>query len=272
MACAERRSRQQGIGAPQLKEPLIALSVDVEWAYPEVLSDLVRELDLRNLKATFFCTHAGVEVPGHERGLHPNFRRDGDAQRRLRARLGDAAYLEMNDEAVFDEILREALEFAPEAKGVRTHRLFYCSELLPLYQRAGLDYDSSYAFQGASHLQPVLKEAEMLELPIFFMDHLDLISQRTGFRLESLQLDSPGLKVFDFHPNIVFTNAHSEAQYLASKANYHQPDKLRQQRFPGRGARTLFLELLDYAAEHRDRCLTLGEICRRWKAGRGGAR
>src|SRR5579863_954947 len=118
-----------------MKEPLIALSVDVEWAHPAVLADLVRELDLRNLQATFFCTHAGIEVPGHERGLHPNFGRDGDAMRRLRQRCGDAAYLEMKDQAVLEEIVREAREFAPEATGIRSHRLFSSSEALPIYRR-----------------------------------------------------------------------------------------------------------------------------------------
>src|ERR1700685_2467539 len=62
---------------------LICLSVDVEWAHDEVLADLVGLLDARGLKATFFCTHAGVSVAGHERALHPNFLRDGDVLRRV---------------------------------------------------------------------------------------------------------------------------------------------------------------------------------------------
>ena len=63
---------------------LFCLSVDEEWANPEVLSDLLRMLDERRLRATFFCTKPGVEVPGHERALHPNFRRTGDTVRNFR--------------------------------------------------------------------------------------------------------------------------------------------------------------------------------------------
>src|SRR5262249_35907583 len=57
----------------------LCFTVDVEWAAPEVLADIVRLFDTYGVKATFFVTHQGVSVPGHERGLHPNFRRGSDA-------------------------------------------------------------------------------------------------------------------------------------------------------------------------------------------------
>jgi hypothetical protein len=57
----------------------VVISIDVEWAHPEVQADVVRLLAERNLRATFFCTHAGISVPGHERALHPNFRRRGNS-------------------------------------------------------------------------------------------------------------------------------------------------------------------------------------------------
>jgi hypothetical protein len=58
----------------------IYFTVDVEWAAEEVLADLRRLFDLR---ATFFVTHAGVETPGHERGLHPSFQRNGDSYKQV---------------------------------------------------------------------------------------------------------------------------------------------------------------------------------------------
>jgi len=42
---------------------LICLSVDEEWANPEVLADLRRLFDERGLRATFFCTQPGWSVP-----------------------------------------------------------------------------------------------------------------------------------------------------------------------------------------------------------------
>ncbi len=53
----------------------VAVTIDVEWAHPEVLDDILRLIAERNLRATCFCTHAGIVMPRHERALHPNFRR-----------------------------------------------------------------------------------------------------------------------------------------------------------------------------------------------------
>ena len=67
---------------PALDPRTICFTVDVEWAADEVLADLRGLFDQHGVRATFFVTHAGVKVPGHERGLHPNFRRDGDTYER----------------------------------------------------------------------------------------------------------------------------------------------------------------------------------------------
>src|SRR4051812_40862134 len=66
-----------------LSPDVVCLTVDVEWAHPVVLADLVSLFNEAGVAATFFVTHAGVELPGHERGLHPNFRRNGDSYRAL---------------------------------------------------------------------------------------------------------------------------------------------------------------------------------------------
>src|SRR5262245_34833454 len=67
----------------------LCFTVDVEWAAPEVLADIAGLFDAHGVKATFFVTHSGVSVPGHERGLHPNFGRNSDAAKRGRELYGD---------------------------------------------------------------------------------------------------------------------------------------------------------------------------------------
>lgn len=58
----------------------------------------VRELfDMHGVRATFFCTHAGIDVGLHERGLHPNYRRKGTTWRELGARIGPAAMAEIEE-------------------------------------------------------------------------------------------------------------------------------------------------------------------------------
>src|SRR5262249_54927522 len=83
-----------------------------------------------------FVTMCGT--PGHERGPRPNFRRNSDTYRRLRETHGEIA---LADEDRARPHRSSALAFAPEAKGLRAHSLYYDSAvlpLLPLYRRFGV--------------------------------------------------------------------------------------------------------------------------------------
>ena len=242
----------------------IYITIDVEWACREVLAEIVRLLNERGLRATFFCTHADIDVPGHERAIHPNFRRNGDTLRQLYRNL-DGAQEDLTDEMVYRHVIHGTKAFCPEAIGVRAHSLFYESDLLAIYREAGLQYDSSYFLPLVPDLKLFWKERDILEIPIYYMDHFDLIARATGFRLAALRLDEPGIKVFDFHPNLVFINASSEEEYLKSKSYYHDYDKLLRSRNPRRGARTLFLDLLDFIARTELPTMTLAELNSEWR-------
>lgn len=246
---------------------LICLTIDVEWASREVLADVVRLLDERRLRATFFCTHADINVLGHERALHPNFKRSGDTLLSLRRKVGTALD-DWADRDIYQYVIQTTHAFCPEAVGVRAHSLFYDSELLTIYHQAGLQYDSTYLLPLMPNLGPVWKENDIVEIPIYYMDHFDLMTQATGFRVDGLRLDQPGLKVFDFHPNMVFINASTNAQYLDSKPYYHNHERLFRLRHPGRGVRTLFLELLDSVASRRLPTATLTDLNTAWRTTR----
>jgi hypothetical protein len=238
---------------------IVCLTVDEEWAHPSVLADLCQLFDERSLRATFFCTQPDVKVPGHERGLHPNFRRNGDLMQRFlkESRLTEK---EAMDSQIYRGIVQLSRSFCPEAKGVRAHSLHYDSELLKIYHHAGIEYDSSCALPLAENLYPVWKEYDILEFPIYYIDHFDLKAQRTGFELANLRLNQPGLKVLDFHPNMVFINARTNEDYLEMKPFYHDYERLLAFRRQGRGVRTIFLDLLDYLARRPDSTMTLGEL------------
>jgi hypothetical protein len=223
-------------------EPEVVLTIDVEWAHPAVLEDVVSALDERDLRATFFCTHEGIAVPGHERALHPNFRRHGNTQ-------VDGAPPGEPDTDFYRRVVAVVQSFCPEATGVRAHSLFHDSDLLPVYAAAGLEYVSSAFLPLARGLAPTWNARGMVELPLYYMDHWDLTVHATGFELSALDLGAPGLKVVAFHPNLVYLNAVTEQDYLDSKERYHDPDWLRRKRRRGRGVRTLFHELIDRLAE-----------------------
>jgi hypothetical protein len=112
----------------------------------------------------------------------------------------------------------------------------------------------------------VWKEYDLLELPIYFNDHFYLKNRGTSFDPTELKLDQPGMKVVQFHPNMVFLNAPTDDHYQENRAHYHEPEALCKNRYAGRGVRTLFLDLLDTIASKRLRTLTLGEVNALWRA------
>jgi hypothetical protein len=242
----------------------ICLTVDVEWAAQEVLDDLVGLFDQYGVRATFFVTHTGAETPGHERGLHPNFRRNGETYKLLMRQRDRAGPL--LDEEVNEHVVRTTLSFAPEAKGLRTHSLYYDSTLLPLYRRVGLEYDCSYQIPLVAGLRPFWKPNDIIALPTYYADHFDIMSGATGFEVERLGLERDGLKVFDFHPNIIYLNANDNDRYMATKAFYHDPGRLLTHRESGRGTRTLLVDLLETIAARRLPTATAGEVNAAWRS------
>jgi hypothetical protein len=240
--------------------PCVVLTVDVEWAHEHVLADVVSALDERGLRATFFCTHAGISVPGHEVAVHPNFRRLAGS-----SPVGDGGLPHERDLDAYRRVIADVRALDADAVGVRAHHLFHESALLRLYADAGFEYTSTCFLPLTEGLRPVPTAAGMLELPIFYMDHWDLLEQRTGFALHGLRLDDPGLKVLDFHPVPVYANAADAADYARAKEHYHDPAWLRRHRRRGRGARTLFLEVLDWLAAGPAPPV-LGELNRGWRA------
>ncbi len=242
----------------------IALTIDVEWAHPEVLADVVRELDCRNLRATFFCTHGGIELEGHERALHPNYRRRGNTL----IENDSQAPVQETDLAFYEYITQATMAFCPEAAGMRSHNLFWDSALAGVCRRAGLRYISNALLPLSPGLRPVSSIEGLVELPIYYMDYWDLAESATSFHLDALHLETDGLMVFDFHPNLIYINARGVAQYAESKACYHDPVRLAASRAPGRGVRTLFLELLDFLALRENPSPLLGDIAVSWQTQR----
>lgn len=235
----------------------VVITIDVEWAADEVLHDTLELLDERGVTATFFCTHAGIDVPGHERALHPNFRRS----RNTLAQSAESAG--MDDREFYRYIVTETQKFCPEAVGTRGHSLFWDSDLLPVYSQAGIEYDSSTMLPLAQDLSPAWKGSGILEIPIYYMDHWDLLASATDLSLDGMSLRSRGLKVMVFHPNLIFLNAASLADVARSKPRYHDVDWLLDNRRSGPGTRTLFVELLETLSGRATRSLaSINAECR----------
>jgi hypothetical protein len=114
-------------------------------------------------------------------------------------------------------------------------------------------------------LQPVRKQHGIVEIPTYWCDYYDLVENATRWELGGLALDAPGLKVLDFHPNIVFTNLSSLEAYEAIRPFYHDPERLLAARASGRGARSLLLALLHEVERRKLPTATLAQINAAWR-------
>jgi hypothetical protein len=166
-----------------------------------------------------------------------------------------------NYEDYYRFIIEHSLSCCPEAKGVRSHSLMFDSMLLKLYRQAGLEYDSTYVLPLAEGITPVLTGFGILELPIYFNDHFELKNDFIGLDASRLSLETPGLKILQFHPQMIYINAASDQDYQSCRAFYQDPEKLLRHRRSGKGVRDLFQAVLDRLADHPG-VSTVGDVNR----------
>lgn len=240
------------LGPAAYDKPVLCITSDIDWAPEEAIAEVAQLVRDAGLKMTFFATHDSVAV--HEAAsdtceiaLHPNFN---------------------NCKGDFEAPLRELKAIYPNAVGARSHSLFISSRILELYMRSGLVYESNAFLPWFDHLRPYRRFQDLLSIPYSWADESaiyrvpdDLGVAAVPFSLDALRLDTPGLKVLNFHPIHVFMNTTDEAHYLRYKQHYKDAERLlplRETNAPG--SRTVFLELLEYVRANGIPTFTMKEI------------
>ena len=181
----------------------IHITFDVDWAPDWMLQHLLRMLDrYPEVGCTFFATHETellkrISQEGrHEVGWHPN--------------LGPGSSQGANT----PEVLRALAKWYPDAVGCRFHVLGYSYRDLMKLAPAKLRYDVSYLLYNASHLQPAYhRDLDLTLIPYFWEDG---ICENAGCEvsLNSVRLDTPGIKVLNFHPMNIYINGPSAKNRL----------------------------------------------------------
>jgi len=222
------------------------LTFDIDWA-PEFIIDQLRStLDELDLPATIFFTHASAasqrlaSSPRCEVGIHPNF-------------------LTPNEKRAPEEVIDELLADYP-TRAMRSHALYYHSRLLPLLHQAGLRYLSNDLRFLQPGLAPAYDWSGLVRLPIYWEDDVHCVYHhgRDAFSLDTLKLDSPGMKVFNFHPVHLFLNTNTFTDYFAAKDRLKDEKVAWSLRKQNPGVRTLFEQLV--ANPPTDGWVSLGEI------------
>ncbi|MCB9537182.1 MAG: hypothetical protein H6704_13095 [Myxococcales bacterium] len=180
----------------------VGISLDVDWAPAFVVEDILRRLRSHGLAATVFATHpleSLVPSARLEVGLHPNFA--------PKSSHGDSP----------EAVMSRLRSWFPTATGVRTHMLIQSSPLLARFRGFGVEYDSSLLLNDVPYVQPFDTPFGLVRVPYVWADASHLAGGRPC-ELAAIDLASPGLKVLNFHPILVYLDAESPARYAEAKA------------------------------------------------------
>ena len=189
------------------------------------------KLKLFGARATFFCTGGCVpyEIRSpNEVGIHPN------------------PDINWRDDVKF---CREILY--PEARGLRSHRLYQSSSELSWVREFGLEYESNTLMFLIPNLRMWTRPDGLVSVPIYWEDDVYL-AYRAGvtFDIYDLRLNTLGLKVLNFHPIHVYMNTETIEDYQKSKGGqFVSPHG-----HPGIGS--LFEQVLRWWGT---KCVTVGE-------------
>ena len=140
----------------------VYITIDIDWAIDELLSDTIDLLEESNVKCTFFVTHDTPLISrirsneNFEVGIHPN----------LNPLLHESNSNTLTARNLFEDLL----EIVPEAKSFRCHSMANSSKILELAFDLGLKYDCNYfvPYQAKVHLKPWFIWNGILRIPYFW--------------------------------------------------------------------------------------------------------
>lgn len=242
------------------------ITFDVDWAPDYMLRHVLSLLESYPVGVTFFATHLTpllqeVARGGrHEVGIHPN----------LQPRSSQGTNTE--------EILDTLTGWYPDAHGCRFHVLgFSYRDLMKLAGR-GMRYDVSRLMYNTSHLQPAYHKD--LDLTLFPYMWEDGICENSGEEVStaSMALDTPGLKILNFHPMNIFINgptADARLEFISKAGPLLEcPEEIARahRRTGSTGAQCALEGLLEYAGQKRIVIQPLRELERAFSEARAGAR
>lgn len=184
----------------------MVLTFDIDWAPDFMIEYVANILINRQVKATWFVTHLSPALSQlrlhpelFELGIHPNF-------------LSNSTHGTNPG-----EVLNHCLEIVPEARSMRTHSLMQSTPLLNTIMMSQITLDSSIYLPHSEGIKPISywwQGKEMLRLPIFWEDDLEMERPDGCWTLKELTRFGEGLKIFDFHVIHIYMNARDMKQYL----------------------------------------------------------
>lgn len=169
----------------------IVLTSDIDWAPEYAIEDLLNIIKSFDFRITTFATHKSeVLLQKHdfvEVGIHPDFTRK-------------------NQNEWFDAKIKNLKDLYPDAVGTRSHRNFFGQNIGDIALVNGLEYDVSTFLWNEPFCQAHVDYNGMLRFSYMWEDGIHLDTD-TPKKIENINLHSPGLKILNVHPILIYLNA-----------------------------------------------------------------
>ncbi len=237
--------------------PVFCFTSDIDWASEDVMEEYFHIVNGLEVNPTLFVTHHSKVIEANflsgkiERGIHPNFLSNSSH--------GDS----------FKEVVETCIQFAPEAYGFRSHRLFDVTDITHLLKNEyNYKYVSNLGTILQTHIRPVLHESGLLHFPIFFEDGTHLYNQLDlDFKKYIDFFISPGIKIISFHPmNFVFNSPsmpfmrHIKDSLSREEYNNISVISIEKLRNKDEGIGKTVIEIAKFAKENNFPILSLNEL------------
>jgi SAM-dependent methyltransferase len=226
---------------PPADATIVAFTTDLDWASEEAVEVTLELFDGHGVPVTPFITHDSPAIGRRFRdrptrvGLHPNFQ--------VQSSHG------ANQTEVFDAM--QALW--PAARGFRSHGYVDSSNLATAARERGFRWDSNVALFMQPMLVPLEHFSGLVRFPTWWDDDT-YVGKGYPPVFESLRrhLETPGLKVMNFHPIHVALNTPA--------LDYYATHRVDGERHDGAGIAELLRELLGFVREGGFRLAYLDEL------------
>jgi hypothetical protein len=240
----------------------LVLTIDIDWAPDFIIEHVANILIKQQVKATWFVTHSSpalsllrANTQLFELGIHPNF-------------LPNSTH-GINPK----QVLNHCISLVPEARSMRTHSLTQSTPLLnQVLTLTPIILDSSIYLPHMEGIQPISywwHGKELLRLPIFWEDDLEMERPDSCWTLEAVTHYKEGLKIFDFHPIHIVLNSRNDEAYQRLKSKKKIQDLTMSEIEPninrGIGTLTLFMDLVEYLSKNKKLQYNIGDIIKDWR-------
>jgi len=229
----------------------VVITLDIDWAPNYMINFVADELRKRKIRATWFATHTNEVIKGLETdplfevGIHPKGQSVDEVDKKIKERKVDF----------------------PSAISIRTHGLLQASSLRKIERlKYNLLIDSSTYLRGMANISPFFTYYDgepLFNVPFFWAEDGEFYTPGPSLDITPI-INTPGLKVLDFHPVHIYLNSPSMKPYNDAKSEMHPkrlPDwnkgKVEGFVHHERGIRTMFLDLLEHLKGHRTRTLSM---------------